>query len=128
MKHYTSIEQSKRLIELGLGFNTADMSYPRELYLGESEYPVVIADDFKVDWTKALPCWSVAALLELMPKQIIYEEESCSPILLSYKNDWYACIYVNKYMEFAFDPIGDRETAIEACYEMVCWLLENKYI
>ena len=29
MKHYTSIEQSKKLLELGLNPNTADMFYPK---------------------------------------------------------------------------------------------------
>ena len=115
------------LLILGLNPESADMFW----MLDSKDYyePVCIPySESGADKDDGIPCWSVAALLELMPKQIIYEEESCSPILLSYKNDWYACIYVNKYMEFAFDPIGDRETAIEACYEMVCWLLENKYI
>ena len=124
MKHYTSIEQSKRLIELGLGFNTADMSYPRELYLGESEYPVVIAYGFKVDWTKALPSWSLAALLELIPSPTLGKVEAKG------FNQWY-CNTINFIgfgeKNFSYDG-GYHDDPISACIEVIIWLLENKYI
>lgn len=87
---YTTIEQSKKLVELGLSFSTADMCYSRELCLGESEYPVVIAEGFKVDWTKSLPCWSLAALLSALPKIInndtLYIETSAALWHIGYRN------------------------------------------
>lgn len=66
MKYYTSIEQSKKLLELGLNPNTADMFYPKideGLY---SVFPVIGYEIFKKQISD-IPCWSLGALLDVLP-------------------------------------------------------------
>ena len=54
----TSLEQSKKLIELGVDIHTADMCWQN------NEFPIGFNDD------DAVPAWSLSALLELIPKHI----------------------------------------------------------
>ena len=60
----TSIEQSKKLIELGIDINTADMYYDVNSYGIQGKPEVVIG---KV-CSKDIPAWSLTALIGLMPK------------------------------------------------------------
>lgn len=117
----TSIEQSKRLIELGINANTADMYIGN--YVGESG---------KVDGTNVhyylkgesfgapeiIPSWSLNALLELMPIEThLYKMQD---------EDNYTKHY---YKVGSCDGKGwielNNTLAIDAVYEMVCWLKEN---
>lgn len=66
MKSYTDLEQSKKLAEI-LAIESADMYYYTangDLY----KTPNVIEskDDLDVD-ENSIPCWSLAALLDLLP-------------------------------------------------------------
>lgn len=102
----TSIEQSKKLLSLGLDPNTADMFYN----LGESQIPNAIYgsnDDFKC----YILAWSLTALLELMPIGSHIEK----------KNSGYACYVV-------YTKPLEASTPIEAAFEMVCLLIEKEYI
>jgi len=103
---YTSIEQSRKLIELGLDPSTADMFYN----LSESQIPNVIYgnnDDFKC----YLFAWSLTALLELMPiGSHIEKRKGC-----------YAC-----YVVYA-KPL-EASIPIDAAFEAICYLIEQGYI
>lgn len=69
MVGYTSIEQAKKLVELGIDADTADMYWATDIemvittpyvsYLnGEKNIPA---------YKDAIPCWSTEALLKLLP-------------------------------------------------------------
>ena len=73
----TSIEQSERLLALGLKMETADMKYPctREYYggvltEGTSSLPIIIdtEDDDITEYDT--PAWSLHRLIEMMPNVI----------------------------------------------------------
>ena len=70
----TSIEQSKRLLALGLKKETADMKY-HGLYLSSvdkwynKEYPEVLYDGEQIHG-KDIPAWSLHRLIEMMPTTI----------------------------------------------------------
>ena len=73
----------------------------------------------------AIPCWSLAALMELMPK--IKEDEDdggCYPTLCKgYNTDKWHCVYRSSL------HITDwYDTSIDAAFDMMVWLLENGYI
>ena len=69
MKHYTTIEQSKKLVELGLNPDTADMHYSKIIKDTNVTYiPELLLDDNDCD----IPCWSLGALINIMPS-IIYK-------------------------------------------------------
>lgn len=70
----TSIEQSKKLLSLGLDPSTADMWWSRctitdfgdnDLKVSYAVTPCNISQFKNTD--KDIPCWSFTALLELMP-------------------------------------------------------------
>lgn len=90
MKSYTDIEQSKKLAEI-LPIKSADMMYKQILPKSDriSHVPVIGNPLESLEWynkgytyagKKALsieeyciPCWSLAALLELIPKNYLIE-------------------------------------------------------
>ena len=73
----TSLEQSKKLMELGINVDTADMRYS---YI--APYNPSFCDDmvYTIDFAKPLdidiPAWSLSALLNLMPETIVPDNGS----------------------------------------------------
>lgn len=64
MQHYTSMNQSKRLLEIGISPDTADMYYnpppSRNIpHIGHANTSLI-----------QLPAWSLSALIELLPNSI----------------------------------------------------------
>lgn len=112
----TDILQSKKLVELGIDVNTADIIYN---IFGES----YIRHGVDIDNTHS-PAWSLSALLRLIPTddkkdEYYVDTESHSDYhTVSYRNCWDGCIH-SEY---------STESLIDAAFEMVCWLLENKKI
>lgn len=78
MKSYTDLEQSRKLAEI-LPLESADMEYILEQWIDEEtdchkeeycEIPVVKVNDDCPLQPITLPCWSLAALLDVIPKCI----------------------------------------------------------
>ena len=123
--NYTSIEQSKKLLELGLSPDSADMcygyialyNYSDRSYDGgydEVPYPkdfMKLNSNFSEDeYDGTLPCWSLAALLDILPKGT--NISTPRPLnALSY------CCW-NQYNEIYAD------NPVDACYEMIMHLHE----
>jgi len=119
----TNIDQSKNLVKLGLDPSTADMCYIREQWLddetdkveeGWSEFPVAKVDDDKeIPQPIILPSWTLSALLSLIPEVHLQQRTN------SYKTYYHCTIPV-------YDAIGD--TAIDAAYEVILFMIKYKYI
>ena len=98
----TSQEQSQRLIELGFDRKSSDMFY----WCGE---------DLRIGGYKAqseefdVSAWSLSALLELIPERI-----PGTKLVIKWDGSY--------YIE-GRDCLCDN--AIDAAFEMVCWLKEN---
>ena len=118
--YYTSLEQSKKLTELGIKPETADMSYSFDdgnYYINTSKYSRWIVPKWS-NPNLVLPCWSLAALLELM-----------SNIRLMHFNGLFWCQYCEEAIsDFPLYATAEYDNPIDACYELICWLLENDYI
>lgn len=68
--NYTSIEQSKRLLKLGLDHSSADMYWMHGMLDNVKQHstPDIIGNDSDEPiWKTDLPCWSVGALQSLAP-------------------------------------------------------------
>lgn len=105
-RYYTTIEQSKKLLELGLDGYTADMAYSQD---SDTCIPMPVAN---CAGSFPVPCWSVGALLELMP---IYEIINCGDTIeIGCKG-------------FALET-EENETLLDLVVNMVIWLLEHNYI
>lgn len=112
MKAYTDLEQSKKLIELGIDVNTADIIYN---VLDES----YIRHDTPIDKYHT-PAWSLTALMEMLPSYIGDYNKT-----LYYDNgEWY-CTYSDDG-EFMI-TIGETHatSAIDAVVEMILKLKEK---
>lgn len=114
----TTKEQGKKLIELGIDVNTADM-----YYYNNDDIPQVISDIKSLKeninpkfYTLA---WSLSALLNLIPylslNKLCYDTEA-----------WRCDIHYN---DGDVRKYGDTfDSPIDATYNMLCYLLENKLI
>ena len=106
-KNYTSVEQSQKLIKFGINKTTSDMHYdkhPLENYYS----PIPIIGKYS-EIHDQLPCWSLAALLNVLP----------SATLDSSDDHHYRIHCMGRYTEW-------YDNAIDACYEMILKLHELK--
>ena len=108
----TDIEQSKKLIELGIDVDTADMCH-RYRWSNNSFMHLPCAEKAREprgSITGDIPAWSLSALLELMP----------TFTLNGYGNGQFNCR----------DERADNYSLVDTCpldaaFEMVAWLKEN---
>ena len=109
IKSFTSLEQSKKLAEI-LPLESADMYYPwyieedRDNIKSGHRISIPSVGNF-IHKVNILPCWSLAALLSVLPNGIVMNKDSQN----------------GKY-HFSSKYIGTYVTAdntIDACYEMI---------
>lgn len=129
----TTIEQSQKLIELGIDVNTADMHYVRKItdFMGNkletpkwsmpkygntnSKHASYIIQNFEN--YELCPVWSLAALLELIGKNI-------SNVSLKYDGSEWFIIYEGRE-EYEYKSFVST-CPLDAAFKMICILLENK--
>ena len=124
MKAYTDIEQSKKLAEI-LPLESADMYWKNGV---SNKYiqcftPFVIDEcGCNVDYDYDIPCWSLTALLDILPNSI-------------YDNtDEYSQLEFSK-ISVAYHDINDeikvgsiKDNLVDACYEIIIKLNELKML
>lgn len=135
MKSYTDIEQSKKLAEI-LPIESADSHYVRNItdFMGnsvegkwscpkygkpKSDYASYIVQNFSS--YEVIPCWSLAALLNILPKNYGRYTKS-----LYWFDDAWHCEYVDQDGEGHGGETADNP--IDACYEMIIKLNERKLL
>jgi hypothetical protein len=135
---YTTLEQSKKLAEI-LPLESADMTYyacvkdwrgnpvepkwgkPANMKQDELAIPCANHQQFAY-----IPCWSVGALIEVMPQSVIDKDGisfglNINHNFVEYYNPSMGALYATYHSVSA-------ETTLDACYDMVVWLFENGYI
>lgn len=98
----TSIEQSQKLVELGIDVNTADMIYN----VFDESY---VRHGIPIDKYHT-PAWSLAALMELIPNECRMEKtplDQTGEFTYSFVDDYYN---IRTYEE---------DNPVDACYEMI---------
>ena len=120
----TTKEQSKKLIELGINVDTADMYYDVNGYGIQGKPEVAVG---KV-WSKDIPAWSLSALLELIPPYLgKFNDGIDFGFSKSMNGKWYSAHYIqldNSGLA-TFTKTVTGNTSVDAAFEMVCWLKEN---
>lgn len=119
MKSYTDIEQSKKLAEI-LPIDSADMRYDEYISYIDGTPKV----GYKKGVTDGIPCWSLAALLGVLPK---YIDGSVLRMDIG-ENDfnlWFDDLsgIVNILL-----PDITKDNPVDACYEMIIRLNELKML
>jgi hypothetical protein len=123
----TSLEQSKKLIELGIDMNTADMWYHGHSspLKSEREYDSNACPFHSMRPNWDIPALSLASLLSVIPKHI----KNYNVLRIDIDENAFAIWYdeigygVNNDL-----PIITMESAVDVCYEMIVRLKENKKI
>ena len=125
MKGYTDLEQSKKLAEI-LPLESADMYYWLA-WRGEisEEYKnipkVGIPKEYKQRKYLWCPCWSLAALLNLIPKHIKEHNVLRTDIDENTFAMWYDEIGYGVNLEL---PNIEMSEPVDACYKMIIKLHE----
>lgn len=136
----TSINQSKKLIELGIDTKTADMHYvlidsDKEVYdIGFGNYIGILPH---------YPAWSLSVLMNLLPSEFTevgkYSTTTYKINIRKYKFTDDVDLYQIAYGNYKFyedgshswkDMIntGEKEDLIDAAFQMICLLLKYKKI
>jgi len=120
MKSYTDLEESKKLAKI-LPLESADMTYRPIMDIDSMSnsgflnipdcYPF---NEFKNSTIKPLPCWSLAALLSVLPKG--------TRLLKSTTDDTYHCDCPKENIDKWFD------NSVDACVAMIEKLHELKML
>ena len=121
-KNYTDIEQSKKLIELGIDVNTADMLYR---WHDERWYCVPKDVPYPYSLKDMIPAWSLSALLDLMPYEITIKEDNTPyKLLVTHKLVHYPRLTTMWPSIYSVEA----NTTLDAAFEVICELLEDKII
>ena len=118
----TTIEQSKKLIELGLSADTADMYYYKENIFNNAlatfNGALLVKGNSKPEDEYTILAWSLSALLSLI-KPVNENTYTIQGTL-----DGGAIISFEEATSVAFQ----ENNILDAAFEMACYLLENKLI
>jgi len=123
----TDIEQSKKLIELGVDANTADMCH-RYRWSNNSFINLPCAEKAREPITGDIPAWSLSALLELIPPYLgEFGEGIDFGFGKAMNGKWYSAHYLQYFQNGDVDSVKTvtGDTAVDAAFEMVVWLKEN---
>lgn len=121
MKNCTDIEQSKKLIELGIDINTADMMWDDWSLIDEGwKLSVGYYPEIEKDYgRKCYPAWSLAALLDILKNRAYSIDEDANVSLSSYKNvEWWDLSISNLGLEAV-----TKSDLVDACVEMIFTLM-----
>ena len=128
MKSYTDLEQSKILAQI-LPLASADMHYATWTIL-DGEFIVSpnqgsTIEDLQEDYgNQIIPCWSLSALIELLPNKIVVNNEN------------YFLNFTKKNVEYRGIVTWDgqkcistkAENLLDACYNMIVKLKKDNIL
>ena len=140
MKSYTDLEQSKKLAKI-LPLESADMHYNNVSIKG-----INYVDEYRaelMDYNNAIkvlskytinplfeivPCWSLASLLNILESEIDGEEGETYQLNIEKDGTWWNVWYREIYDEANPIETSSTEELIDACYEMIIKLHEQKLL
>lgn len=118
-----SIEQMKRLQELGVDTSDASMCWVAEgyAYTDEGQWKLCIPNHFLLPYN--IPTYTIGDLIEKLPKNIDlgfgeYDLE------MSTKGEYVEVQYENDYDDYT-PFFCSNLSLIESLYSILCWLAEN---
>ena len=127
IKSYTDINQSKKLAEI-LPTESADMHYWKRTWK-ENDYAISVGhskelqEGFEYKCIEYIPCWSLAALLDVLQKTAYLIDEDANVVLCSYKTAEWNLGINNSDLEFI-----TKSNPVDACVEMIIKLHEQKLL
>ena len=138
---WTTIEQSKKLVEAGLNPDTADMYYSAYITYangkpikekpeyGLQAWPYKNRSSMIVGFTKVdyVPCWTIGKLIDLMPKYLKSGKERFDLVLIPWLNQvQYINLAINSTKERTYMESRMEKTLIDSVISMIERLLACK--
>lgn len=136
--NFTTIEQSLKLVELGLNPNTADL-YWELLNENPNRYGIYCfpydknncyhnMEELKKQYKdcKFIPCWSVGCLLDMLPKCFYSDTYKSNVNFELYKYDNNNTQYILNYTSDNKILLRASGNLIAVLYNAVCWLLKQE--
>lgn len=125
----TTKEQSKKLLELGLKSETADMCFFRSTDEDvENPYTRLVVDDYILNTLESddnVPAWSLHRLIELCPEYVNIDGYADTTYWFKlYKLD-NKIIYENDYDRWIY--LGDGDNLFDTLIDCIEWLINNKH-
>jgi hypothetical protein len=127
IKSYTDISQSRKLAEI-LSVESADQSYIRVAIAGDNltipeemqykhngDMPFVLCNGV------GIPCWSLAALLSIIPYNVSFNKAVHRFKMVKFPNHW-ECYHEN--FGIVSTEIFKADNPVDVCYEMIIKLKE----
>lgn len=135
MKTTLSIEQSARLIELGVDANKASMvswkqteNWQRKSVLGDKEHLQLKPFQPMVMGFERFDCkdiFTLTDILSILPKEIYSEERDLSYFLTMVMPPHKCQAYYHRYSPKGFGPIMKAPELIDSLYQLLIWCLEQ---
>ena len=131
MKAYTDISQSRKLAEI-LPLESADMYYHYNTSVVKNYHEdipnIIQLNNHFTFFNDDIPCWSLAALLEVLDDIIVDDEGNEYSLTISKEEVMYYIYYRDRWRE-----VDDIETdcyydLVDACYELILKLHELKML
>lgn len=117
----TSIEQSKRLLELGIDPNTASMSHDRWEFKGKCGYTLMtqpISASFS--HKDAIPAWTLGNLISILPNKVVIDGSHCFLSLRKTGILYLGTMTLNVHLRIP----TENDNLIDACCKMIIKLHE----
>lgn len=131
IKSYTSIEQSRDLLNAGLDPNTADMRFFR---IDDEYFPDFNPYKESAEKTKTPPTWSMARLIALLPETIVVNPNSRLRKRFNleitklepwrYAVGYYCGVYPNQETVKEFDCM---DSPLDALVDLLAWVMLEGY-
>ena len=112
VKICTTIEQSRKLIKLGLSSNTADCYWDHDV-IKKEDYPMFMDDQYD---DLCIPAWSLSKLL------VIIRDYQCVWLGANDVASWVTEFNLGGGKHHTTDPTTDP---LDAAYNCLVWLIEN---
>lgn len=122
--NYTSLEQSKKLLDMGIDPESAvmkyDWDYNEHNYVGPNR---VIIPNWDDPHNKAVPCWSAEDLLKILPKNIPGPyKTNCWQLLPGFRSGFglsYITINGSEIVSFS------GESLVDICFDAMMWTIKR---
>ena len=124
--------QMRHLHELGLDTSKASaywhnvVKFEKKKYV--TEWIISLTDSVPLS-TKTIPAFTLQDILDVLPKDI--SREGCTwsaSLYIDYENNRIAYGNTDRDGFEIYHEVPICENIIDAAYEMLCWVLTNKYI
>ena len=127
----TSVEQSKKLLELGVDKNTADMWWNYYSVSNFNNTPMIVRLEEpwvgSFNWNNLpdnIPCWSISALLNIIRGEL--NEKRCRYCEYTIYGDDDEMVLIVSCSMFLLEFKG--KSLVDLCFEAICKLYEYKPI